>query len=100
MQLQIDDLLGLLSLLPQPSEPTQAWKSLLADLPLATRGRQPALFLARHSEEIKRRRAQAQSQPAVGPPSPQAPNKSVSTRKSKNFCALTTQFDDEGEDEE
>ena len=100
VQLQIDDLLGLLSLLPQPSEPSQAWKSLLADLPLATRGRQPALFLARHSEEIKRRRAQAQSQPAVGPPSPQAPNKSVSTRKSKNFCALTSQFDDEGEDEE
>ena len=103
LQLQIDDLLGLLSLLPQPTDPSDAWKRLLADLPTATRGRQPLLFLARHSEEYKRRKAQAQTQPLVGPPSPQATGKANSTatsRKSKNFCAVTTQFDEDSEEEE
>jgi hypothetical protein len=101
VQLQLDDLLGLLSLLPQPTEPSDAWKKLLADLALATRGRQPALFLARHSEEYKRRKAQAQTQPLVGPPSPGGkPAPTIASRKTKNFCAVTTQFDEENEEEE
>lgn len=103
LQLHIDDLLGLLSLLPQPTEPSEEWKKLLSDLAIATRGRQPALFLARHGEEYKRRKTQAQTQPLVGPPSPQAAGKlapSTSSRKSKNFCALTTQFEEDSEEEE
>lgn len=103
LQLHIDDLLGLLSLLPQPSEPSEEWKKLLADLAIATRGRQPTLFLARHGEEYKRRKAQAQTQPLVGPPSLHVAGKpapSASLRKSKNFCALATQFEEDSEEEE
>ena len=107
-QLQIDDLLGLLSLLPQPTEPSDAWKKMLADLQIVTGGRQPALFLARHVEEYRRRKLQVQAQlpglPAViGPPSPQALAKPVlapAPRKTKNFCAVTTQFEDDVEEEE
>ncbi len=107
-QLQIDDLLGLLSLLPQPSEPSAAWKKMLAELPGVTGGRQPALFLARHAEEYRRRKQQVQAQlPAlptvVGPPSPQAiakPPVASAPRKTKNFCAVTTQLEDDVEEEE
>jgi hypothetical protein len=107
-QLQIDDLLGLLSLLPQPTEPSAAWKKMLADLPIVTGGRQPALFLARHVEEYRRRKLQVQAQlpglpTVVGPPSPMAMAKPAlvpTPRKTKNFCAVTTQFEDDVEEEE
>ena len=103
LQLQIDDLLGLLSLLPQPTDPDDAWVKLLADLAIVTQGRQPALFQARHAEEYKRRKLVAQTQPQVGPPSPQATGKPAlpaTSRKSKNFCSVTTQFEDDSEEEE
>ena len=97
-QVQIDELVGLLALLPQPTEPNEAWKKLLAELNIATKGRQPALYHERWLEEQRRRKLAAQ--PLMGPPAPTKGPVVSNARKSKNFCAVMGQFEDASEEEE
>lgn len=106
----VDDLIGLISLLPEPTQSTPAWSGLLQVLSRLPGSRYPKLYterraLAQQQRKIADSAAPAPAPPlpvgrkvAAGPPAPVAPSASESNKKS--FCQVQDEAEEEGEEEE
>lgn len=109
----VDDLIGLISLLPEPTQSTPAWSGLLQLLGRLPGSRYPKLYTERRSlAQQQRKIAEPVAPPpapplpvgrkvAAGPPAPvAAAHESSSEINKKSFCQVKDEEEEEGEEEE
>ena len=89
---KVDELMGLMALLPEPGAPSETWTKLLDQLSKLPGGRYPKLLNDKRMEVAKLRRANAQP---LGPVrSPQA------SKKRPSFCVGTDEASSDDEEEQ
>lgn len=106
----VDDLLGLLSLLPEPAQSTPAWSGLLQQLGRLPGSRYPKLYSERRALAQQQRKiadpAPTPPQPvgrkvAAGPPAPAQPARETNAEvNKKSFCQVQDESEEESEEEE
>lgn len=105
----VDDLIGLISLLPEPAQSTPAWSGLLQVLGRLPGSRYPKLYTERRAMAQQQRKIADAAPPAApplpvgrkvtaGPPAPVPPSTSEVNKKS--FCQVQDETEEEGEEEE
>lgn len=88
----VDDLLGLLALLPEPAEPSQAWGSMVQLLGRLPGGRYPKLYTERRALALQQRRLAEPSKTGAAP--------KLTDAQKKSFCQVQVDEEEETEEEE
>lgn len=89
---KVDELMGLVALLPEPSAPTETWTKLMEQLTKLSGGRYPKLVVDKRAEVTKLRRANVQ---------PLGPVRSLqASKKRPSFCVGTEEESSDDEEEQ